>query len=83
MHFPRAKPVPGGGSAAALTAAMGAGLLLMVTRYSIGRKANTLGVERQLKKFETRLETCPSSSFWHYPAWDAEAYLGVSKSAHA
>src|ERR1700685_2517236 len=37
----RREPVPGGGSAAALTGAMAVGLICMVTNYSIGRKANT------------------------------------------
>ena len=49
------QPTPGGGSAAALTAAMGAALLAMVTRYSIGKTGsksvdNTLN--RRLHKAE-------------------------------
>ena len=46
----RKEPVPGGGSAAALAAALGAGLVSMVTHYSIGRKSNTKDMERRLAK---------------------------------
>ena len=42
--------VPGGGSAAALTASLGAGLVSMVTQYSIGRKNNTKVIEARLSK---------------------------------
>ncbi len=36
-HLSAKEPVPGGGSAAALSGAMGAALIEMVTRYSIGK----------------------------------------------
>ncbi len=41
------EPVPGGGSAAALTGAMGAALIEMVARYSLG-KGKPEGVEQEL-----------------------------------
>ena len=44
------EPVPGGGSAAALTAAMGVALISMATHYSKGRKANTKSVDQRLAK---------------------------------
>lgn len=44
------EPVPGGGSAAALTAALGVGLVSMVARYSLGRKSNTTAIESRLSK---------------------------------
>jgi formiminotetrahydrofolate cyclodeaminase len=73
----RREPVPGGGSAAALTAAMAVGLISMVTNYSIGRKANTKAVESRLAKIlaqsePMRLRLLKLSSL------DSEAYLKVS-----
>ena len=41
-------PVPGGGSAGALSAALGAGLVSMVTNYSIGRKGNGAALDARL-----------------------------------
>ena len=73
----RREPVPGGGSAAALTGAMAVGLISMVTNYSIGRKVNTPVVEKRLAKIlasseEIRLRLLDLASL------DSEAYLKVS-----
>ena len=43
------EPVPGGGSAAALSAAMGASLLAMSTRYSMG-KGKSKAIEHRFEK---------------------------------
>jgi len=70
-------PVPGGGSAAALTAALGTALISMVARYSIGKQTNKKDARKMegvLKKSETirkRLLDCVDL--------DAEAYLKVVK----
>ena len=46
-------PVPGGGSAAALTACLGASLISMVANYSLGRK--------KTKRVEAKIKTIISS----------------------
>lgn len=43
------EPVPGGGSAAALSSALGAGLIAMITQYSLG-KGKPAAVEAKLNK---------------------------------
>lgn len=48
-HLSAREPVPGGGSAAALTGAVGSGLISMVAQYSIG-KSDDKKVEEVLKK---------------------------------
>lgn len=73
----RREPVPGGGSAAAFTAALGVGLISMVTNYSLGRKANTQAVDKRLAKIlavsePMRLRLLELTSL------DSEAYLKVS-----
>ena len=72
------EPVPGGGSAAALTAAMGAGLISMVARYSIGRKGQTREADR---KFQVLLKKSEElrSQFLALVDLDAQAYLKVVK----
>lgn len=74
----RREPIPGGGSAAALTAAMGVGLLSMVTQYSIGRKANTAAVEKRLKASLVQTEAM-RRRLLQLATLDSKAYLGVSK----
>jgi formiminotetrahydrofolate cyclodeaminase len=72
------EPVPGGGSAAALTAALGVGLISMATNYSIGRKSNTSTVEKRLAK----ILTCSESirlRLLELTSLDSEAYLKVSE----
>ena len=68
-------PVPGGGSVAALTAALAAGLISMVANYSVGRKIPLRDVRRLegiLKKSEAlRVRLLELVDL------DAEAYLQV------
>ena len=69
------EPVPGGGSAAALAAAIGAGLISMVTRYSLKKNLPD--------RFERRMEKTLQQSeilrqrFLDLVDLDAEAYLEV------
>ena len=72
----RKEPVPGGGSAAAYTAALGAGLLCMVANYSIGRKSNTKSVETRLSKILTRAEMI-RQRLLELTSLDSEAYLQI------
>lgn len=72
----RRDPVPGGGSVAALTGALGAGLLSMAAQYSLNRKGGTPAQNRRLKavlgkseRLRGRLTACIDR--------DAQAYLGV------
>lgn len=69
------EPVPGGGSAAALSSALGAGLIAMVTRYSLG-KGKPLAVETKLQKIVERSDAI-RQSLLELVDLDAEAYLGV------
>ena len=73
----RREPVPGGGSAAALAAAMGVGLISMVTNYSIGRKTNSKAID---KRFNQILAKSESMRFrlLALASLDSEAYLKVS-----
>ncbi len=73
----RREPVPGGGSAAALTAAMGVGLISMVTNYSIGRKSNTNAVDKRLSQILTHSEAI-RQRLLELTSLDSEAYLKVS-----
>ena len=73
----RREPVPGGGSTAALTAAMAVGLISMATNYSIGRKANTKAVEQRLSQLLLKSESL-RSRFLELTSLDSQAYLKVS-----
>ena len=73
----RKESVPGGGSAAALTAALGAGLVSMVTAYSIGRKANTRAMDRQLNRILKQSEAI-RKRLLELTSLDSQAYLQVS-----
>jgi len=73
----RREPVPGGGSAAALTAALGVGLISMVTNYSIGRKSNTKAVDKRLARNLTSSESI-RLRLLELTSLDSEAYLKVS-----
>lgn len=72
------EPTPGGGSASALTAATAMGLILMVTEYSIGRKSNTMAVERRLATIKSKAKTLRDDLVRHIDL-DAEAYTQVVK----
>jgi len=73
----RREPVPGGGSAAAYTAAMAVGLISMVTNYSIGRKANTKDVEKKLAKILVQSEPI-RLRLLELTSLDSEAYMKVT-----
>ncbi len=74
-------PVPGGGSAAALTAATGAALISMVANYSKGRS--------QCKRIENKIVSVLKQSeqirkrLLELVDLDAQAYLGVVKARGA
>lgn len=68
-------PTPGGGSAAALTAALGATLLSMVANYSKGRSGK-LAVEKRIKKTLRESERL-RKRLLRLVDLDARAYLKV------
>lgn len=72
------EPVPGGGSAAALSACLGASLICMVTHYSLGRKNNSSLTEKQLRKILYSAEKL-KKRFLALVDLDAQAYLKVVK----
>lgn len=74
-------PAPGGGSAAALTAALGAALLSMVANYSLGKsasRANEQKIKASLKQSEQLRKR-----FLQLVDLDAQAYLNVVKTRKA
>lgn len=74
-------PAPGGGSAAAATAALGAALLSMVANYSLGKsssRANEQKIKASLKTSEQLRKR-----FLHLVDLDARAYLNVVKTRKA
>jgi len=73
----RREPVPGGGSAAALTAAMGVGLISMVANYSVGRKSNTKAIDKRLGRILAQSEPI-RLRLLELTSLDSEAYLKVS-----
>ncbi len=70
------QPVPGGGSAAALTALLGVSLIEMVTRYSMGRKGATQRKEQRLKRILEQAKDL-HQRLLALVDLDAEAYLDV------
>jgi len=75
------KPTPGGGSAAALTAATGAALISMVAGYSIGKGASK-AVEQKLKDTLTKSEKIRKKLLLSVDK-DVEAYRKVVKARKA
>ncbi len=69
------EPVPGGGSAASLVGALGAGLISMVANYSLG-KGKPPAVEKKIKALLKDSERI-RREFLEFVDRDAEAYLRV------
>ncbi len=69
------QPVPGGGSAAALSSALGAGLIAMVTQYSLG-KGKSKAIESRLTKILAKSQQI-RVRLLDLVDEDAQAYLGV------
>ena len=66
------KPVPGGGSVAALSAALSSSLISMVARLSVGKKGFE-DVEDQMKEIITKCNDC-TNEFLNYIDEDSEAF---------
>ena len=74
-------PVPGGGSAAAMTGALGSALLLMAARYSQNRNASSQA-ERRIAKIIREGEAI-KQRFIELIDLDAQAYQEVVASRHS
>lgn len=71
------EPIPGGGSASAITAALGAALLAMAANYSID-KAESRAVKKRIKEV-LKLSKQLRDRFLVLSDLDAKAYLRVVK----
>ncbi len=69
------EPVPGGGSAAALSSALGTGLIAMVTQYSLG-KDKPKAVEAKFQKILSRTHGIRERLLALVDE-DAQGYLGI------
>jgi methenyltetrahydrofolate cyclohydrolase len=69
------QPVPGGGSAAALSSALGAALIIMVTQYSLG-KGKPKAIEAKFVKMIAKAEAFRERLLALVDE-DAQAYLAV------
>ncbi len=69
------EPVPGGGSAAALSAALGVALVQMVAKYSLG-KGKTKGVEKKITVIDQKAGIL-RDKLLALVSRDAEAYLEI------
>ncbi len=69
------EPVPGGGSAAALSAALGAALVQMVAKYSLG-KGKAKGIEKKITLLDHKAGLL-KAQLLTLVSEDAEAYLGI------
>ena len=74
----RREPVPGGGSAAALSSALGAGLISMAANYSLG-KHGSKKIDARLQKILTESEQIRRRLLELVDS-DARAYLNVVRS---
>src|SRR5258708_12167549 len=73
-----AKPTPGGGSATALSCAMGAALASMVARLTLG-KAEYAGVQQEIESLVQRVESL-RERFQQLIQEDIDAYGHLSAS---
>lgn len=71
------EPTPGGGSSAALTAALGVSLIIMASRYSLP-KAETKRISNRLEKIIDQM-TCIQQRFIELIDLDAQAYADLVK----
>lgn len=71
------EPVPGGGSAAALSAALGASLVAMSCQYSLSKGKSAM-VEKRISSVLTRALHA-RDNFLALASRDAEAYLEVTR----
>ena len=71
--------VPGGGSAAALTAALGAGLISMVANYSIGRKSNTPAMNKKFNEILKKSEVLRAALVTFHELTDARVAEAMKK----
>jgi formiminotetrahydrofolate cyclodeaminase len=69
------EPVPGGGSAAAVAAALGASLLAMAARYSVG-KGKPVRIEQRFERIIPDADGA-RSQFLVMASEDAQSYLNV------
>ena len=72
------EPVPGGGSAAAVTSALGAGLISMVVHYSLG-KGKSQAVEKRMRSILKSSEAI-RKRLLELSEIDSQAYLNLMKS---
>ncbi|MBU4334812.1 MAG: cyclodeaminase/cyclohydrolase family protein, partial [Candidatus Omnitrophica bacterium] len=71
----RKEPVPGGGSAAALTAALGVGLITMVANYSKAKSSSKV-IEKKTQKIIRESEKM-KDRLLELVDLDAQAYMGI------
>lgn len=69
--------VPGGGSVAALTGALGVGLICMVANYSIGRKVNSAALNRRFSSILAKAQVI-RQRLLELSSLDSQAYLQLT-----
>ena len=75
------EPVPGGGSAAAVSGALGASLIAMSARYSLG-KGKSAEVEQKISEIIVQVDAA-RLKFIELAGKDAQAYLDVVRTRKA
>ena len=75
------EPVPGGGSAAAVSGAMGAALIAMSSRYSLG-KGKAADVEKKIEVIVAEVDAA-RGKLLDLAGADAQAYLDVTRTRKA